>query len=139
MEALRATRALEAGFNNWLLFAACVEAALAALGEPWDAMRVDYAVREHMSWYLGDGTYGDGPHLHWDYYNSFVIHPFLLAVLEAVGEHKAEWRAFVPVTRARAARYAVVQERMIAADGSYPVVGRSITYRRSRCAVRWRR
>ena len=128
-EALRATRVLQAGFSNWLLFAACIEAALAALGEPWDAMRVDYAIREHMSWYLGDGTYGDGPHFHWDFYNSYVIHPFLLAVLDAVGDHRADWKAFTPIARERATRYAHTQERMIAPDGSYPVLGRSITYR----------
>jgi hypothetical protein len=82
-----------------------------------------------MAWYLGDGTYGDGPHFHWDYYNSFVIHPFLLAVLDQVGDHRAEWKAFAPVARAHATRYAHIQERMIAPDGSYPIVGRSITYR----------
>lgn len=127
--ALMETRVLEANYNNWLLFAACVEAAIARLGGPWDAMRVDYALREHMRWYLGDGTYGDGPELHWDYYNSFVIHPFLLAVLHAVGDHRAAWKPLLPQVRARAARYAEVQERMIAADGTYPVVGRSIAYR----------
>jgi hypothetical protein len=128
-DALRATRVRQSPFNNWLLFAASIEAALAALGQPWDAMRVDYAIREHMSWYVGDGAYGDGPHFHWDYYNSFVIHPFLLAVLDAVGDHRAEWKAFAPIARERATRYAHTQERMIAPDGSYPVVGRSITYR----------
>jgi hypothetical protein len=127
--ALQSTRILEPGFNNWLLFAACIEAALAALGAPWDEMRVDYALREHMTWYLGDGTYGDGPHFHWDYYNSYVIHPFLLAVLDAVGPHKLDWMTFAPQARERAIRYAAVQERMIAPDGSYPVLGRSITYR----------
>ena len=127
--ALQSTRVLEPGFNNWLLFAACIEAALAALGAQWDEMRVDYALREHMAWYLGDGTYGDGPHFHWDYYNSYVIHPFLLAVLDQVGQHKADWKAFAPQVRERATRYAAVQERMIAPDGSYPVLGRSITYR----------
>jgi hypothetical protein len=127
--ALASTRIHQPPFNNWLLFAACVEAALAALGEPWDAMRIDYALREHAAWYVGDGTYGDGPRFHWDYYNSFVIHPFLLAVLDAVGDHRPEWKAMLPPERERAARYAHVQERMIAADGSYPVVGRSITYR----------
>ena len=128
-DALRATRVLKPGFNNWLLFAACIEAALAAMGEPWDEMRVDYAVREHMAWYVGDGAYGDGPHFHWDFYNSFVIHPFLLAVLEQVGDHRPDWKAFAPHAHERAQRYAAVQERMIAPDGSYPVLGRSITYR----------
>ena len=41
---LRATRGLLAGFNNWLLFAAMIEACLFTLGEDWDRMRVDYAL-----------------------------------------------------------------------------------------------
>ncbi|HEY4357229.1 MAG TPA: DUF2264 domain-containing protein [Acidobacteriaceae bacterium] len=128
-EALRKTRPLQPAFSNWLLFTAGVEAALFALGEPWDKTRVDYALREHMSWYMGDGIYGDGPHLHADYYNSFVIHPFLLAILEAVGNEDPAWKAMATTVRARSTRYASVQERMIAPDGTYPVVGRSITYR----------
>ena len=127
--ALQSTRIVEAGFNNWLLFAAGVEAALFALGAPWDPMRVDFALREHMAWYLGDGTYGDGPHFHADYYDSYVIHPFLLAILDAVGGHKPDWLAFKTQAHERATRYAAIQERMIALDGSYPVLGRSITYR----------
>lgn len=128
-DGFRATRPLLAGFNNWLLFAAAIEAALFALGEPWDKVRVDYALREHESWYVGDGLYGDGPHFHLDYYNSFVIHPFLLAILDALGNEQPAWKAMGPAIRQRAARYAHSQERLIAPDGSYPIVGRSITYR----------
>ena len=32
----------------------------------------------------GDGACGDGPEFHWDYYNSFVIHPMLLDVARCV-------------------------------------------------------
>jgi hypothetical protein len=128
-DALRATRVLQSNYNNWLLFMACNEAALAALGEPWDHVRVDYALRQHMAWYVGDGTYGDGPQFHWDFYNSYVIHPFLLAILEAVGDRNPGWRAFHEQEKQRATRYAHVQERMIAPDGTYPALGRSITYR----------
>lgn len=127
--ALASSRAITPGFNNWLLFAATVEAALAAMGERWDAMRVDYAIREHQQWYVGDGMYGDGPQFHWDYYNSFVIQPMLLDVLRAVGTHNRAWDRFRPDALARAKRYAAIQERLIAPDGSYPAVGRSITYR----------
>jgi hypothetical protein len=45
--ALESTRPILPGFNNWLLFSATVEAALARLGAPWDRMRVDYALRQH--------------------------------------------------------------------------------------------
>jgi len=127
--ALVSTRVHKPSFSNWLLFSACIEAALSALGQPWDQMRVDYALREHMAWYVGDGVYGDGPHFHADFYDSFVIHPFLLAILDTVGSARGDWKAFHPQEQARAIRYAAIQERMIAPDGSYPVLGRSITYR----------
>ena len=35
----------------------------------------------------------------------------------------------IPAVRARATRYAHVQERLIAPDGTYPATGRSIAYR----------
>jgi hypothetical protein len=99
------------------------------LGESWDRTRVDYALREHEAWYVGDGAYGDGPRFHFDYYNSFVIQPFLLALMDVVGAQEAAWGAMAEGIRARARRYAAVQERMIAVDGTFPVVGRSIAYR----------
>ena len=123
--ALAASRAITPGFNNWLMFAATVEAALAMMGERWDAMRVDYAVRQHQQWYLGDGVYGDGPHFHWDYYNSFVIQPMLIDVLR----NTKNWERMLPDVLERASRYAAIQGRLIAPDGSYPAIGRSITYR----------
>jgi hypothetical protein len=108
---------------------AMIEACLFGLGELWDRTRVDYALREHAAWYVGDGTYGDGPHFHQDYYNSFVIQPFLLALMDVVGKQDAAWSAMAEGIRVRARRYAAVQERMIGVDGTYPVVGRSIAYR----------
>lgn len=127
--ALASSRAIQPPFNNWLMFAAAVEAALAMMGEGWDTMRIDYALREHQQWYLGDGVYGDGPHFHFDYYNSFVIQPMLVDVLNAMSRHNRAWAGFLPETMARARRYAAIQERLIAPDGSYPAVGRSIAYR----------
>jgi hypothetical protein len=128
-DAMRATRGMLPNYNNWLLFTAMIEAGLFALGEPWDRLRVDYALREHANWYIGDGVYGDGPHFHQDYYNSFVIQPFLLTLMDAVGKQEDVWEAMAADIRERATRYAAIQERMIATDGSYPVVGRSIAYR----------
>lgn len=127
--ALASSRVIQPPFSNWLMFAATVEAALAMMGERWDTMRIDYALREHQQWYLGDGVYGDGPHFHFDYYNSFVIQPMLVDVLNSMGRHNKTWTSFLPDTMARARRYAAIQERMIAPDGSYPAVGRSIAYR----------
>ncbi len=129
VEAMRATRAIRPGFNNWLLFSATVEAFLARFGEQWDPMRVDYAVRQHEEWYKGDGIYGDGPQLHWDYYNSFVIHPMLLEVVETISRFSDAWKSLQPAILARAKRYAAIQERLIGPDGGFPAIGRSLAYR----------
>jgi len=127
--ALESTRPIVPGFNNWLLFSAMVEAGLKSLGAGWDRTRVDYAVRQHEQWYKGDGAYGDGPDFHWDYYNSFVIHPMLVDVLEACKDESAAWKEIAVRAEQRAMRYAAVQERLIARDGSFPPIGRSIAYR----------
>ena len=129
VSALESTRAITPGYNNWLLFTAMVEAGLAALGAKPDLVRVDYALRQHDAWYKGDGAYGDGAAFHWDYYNSFVIHPMLIDVLDAFRETQPAWKALAPRVEDRARRYAAVQERMIAPDGSFPPIGRSLAYR----------
>ena len=127
--ALASTRTRKPGFNNWLLFAATIEAFLQQTGLYWDTMRVDYALRQHDQWYMGDGLYGDGPDFHWDYYNSFVIQPMLLDVLDAVGHLYPEWQAMAAPVQARARRYAAIQERLISPEGTFPAIGRSLAYR----------
>ncbi len=127
--ALESTRAITPGFNNWLLFSATVEAALATLGARWDRMRVDYALRQHDQWYKGDGVYGDGPQFHWDYYNSFVIQPMLLDVLDVVRTESAAWKDLAARVEPRARRYAAVLERLVSPEGTFPPIGRSLAYR----------
>lgn len=116
-------------YSNWLLFSAMIETALFKMGEEWDHMRVDYAIRQFEQWYLGDGVYSDGPDFHWDYYNSFVIQPMLLDILLNVGDFYDEWKLLKNQVLKSEKRYAEVLERCIAPDGSYPPIGRSITYR----------
>ena len=127
--ALESTRAITPVFSNWLLFSATVEAALARLGATWDRMRVDYALRQHDQWYKGDGVYGDGPAFHWDYYNSFVIQPMLLDVLDVCRDEMPAWKELAGRVEPRARRYAAILERLVAPDGTFPAVGRSIAYR----------
>jgi len=126
---LKSTRRLKPGQSNWLLFSAMIETFLAQAGADWQPEPIDTAVRHFAEWYKGDGVYGDGAEFHWDYYNSFVIQPFLLDVLEHIGKVSNRWAGSLADVRQRARRYAVVQERLIAPDGSYPALGRSIAYR----------
>jgi hypothetical protein len=50
-------------------------------------------------------------------------------LMDVVGKQEPAWGAMVDAIRERATRYAAIQERMIAPDGTYPIVGRSIAYR----------
>ena len=118
--------------NNWLLFPAMIEAALYRMTGECDLTRVDYAMCMHEQWYKGDGVYGDGPEFHWDYYNSYVIQPMLLDVTRTLKDvlmrnDYGETAEALFLSRTR--RYAAILERMIAADGTFPAIGRSITYR----------
>ena len=127
--AMHAERRILTGLNNWVLFAAMDEALLFRLGADWDRMRVAYALNELQSWYVGDGTYGDGPQYHADFYNSYVMHPYLSMLMETLGDQAPAWSSMRPAIQKRAARYAAIQERMIGPEGSFPVLGRSICYR----------
>lgn len=129
VEAMKGLREHKPGFNNWLLFAAVVEAFLKKVGEKADPMRVDYALRQHEQWYVGGGWYKDGPGFHHDYYNSLVIQPMLLEVGEVFAGSDGWVAGMMPEWRKRAGRHAEILERMIAPDGSYPIVGRSMAYR----------
>jgi hypothetical protein len=129
VRALQTTRKFQPGRNNWLLFSAMIEAFLASVGADWQPEPIDIAIKAHEEWYKGDGAYGDGEDFHWDYYNSYVIHPLLLAVLDLVAPVDARWNHLQHAVNERARRFAAVQERLIAPDGSYPALGRSITYR----------
>jgi hypothetical protein len=128
ISALIATRRIKPYFNNWLLFSAMIEAFFCKIGAPFDAMRIDYAMRQTNQWYAGDGLYSDGPEFHSDYYNSYVIHPFLLDILKATS-HVRAWAGLEGLFIKRAQRYAELLERMISPEGTMPVMGRSITYR----------
>lgn len=130
IEKMKHTRSHKPYPNNWLLFSGIIEAFLYMAGEAgWDQMRVDYALRQHEQWYRGDGVYGDGPEFHFDYYNSYVIQPMLCDILAWVGDVNPDWAAMKKPVFQRAQRYAAVLERLIGADGSYPVLGRSSCYR----------
>ncbi|MCJ8010227.1 DUF2264 domain-containing protein [Paenibacillus sp. KQZ6P-2] len=128
--ALKKTRRTAPHRNNWLLFSAMVEAGLYILGDPeYDRMRVSYAIHMFMDWYKGDGVYGDGEDFHWDYYNSFVIQPMLVDIISIFERESKSYAELKPIILDRARRYATVLERLIAPDGTYPITGRSVTYR----------
>jgi hypothetical protein len=106
-----------------------IEAALHLMGEATFQERFEDCVNRMLGWYKGDGAYGDGEFFHWDYYNSFVIHPMLLDALTVLQQKDASFEPIYKTELTRARRYAQIQERLIAPDGTFPSLGRSTTYR----------
>ena len=115
--------------NNWLLFQAIIDLFLTkqryrVSGTPYNGMR---RVMENLarieSYYVGDGWYKDEV-FHMDYYNSFVIHPFLVDIYRELGQTALYQRAV-----GRMLRHADFLERLIGSDGTYPIFGRSAVYR----------
>nr|WP_294894394.1 DUF2264 domain-containing protein [uncultured Pedobacter sp.] len=127
--ALKSSRIINPSYSNWLMFSATVEAALQKFDKSGDMMRIDYAIKQHLLWYKGDGTYGDGPNFHWDYYNSYVIQPMLLSITKVLKDDGLDRNHYYELMLGRAQRYAAIQERLISPEGTYPPVGRSLAYR----------
>ena len=130
IDALKSSRAIPTpDRNNWVMFAAMIEVALHTFGEKTIEDRLERCVDRMLSWYKGDGVYGDGEFFHFDYYNSFVIHPMLVDVLAVLQKKDEKYVSEYQTELERARRYAEIQERLIAPDGTYPAIGRSIAYR----------
>jgi hypothetical protein len=127
--ALKLSRSTKPGQNNWLLFAGMVEAMLLKFTGECEQFRIDYAILKHKEWYKGDGVYGDGKDFHFDYYNSFVIHPMMLDIMRVMKEKGITVAMDFETALKRSIRYGEIQERLISPEATYPIVGRSIAYR----------
>jgi hypothetical protein len=134
VEEIKGLRRFSPPYNNWLLFAAMNEAFLLSIGDQWDPIRIDLAVRKINEWYAGDGWYADGPRFHFDHYGSYVMHPMLVEILEVLLATKATFNnlnaaALLDQAYKRMQRHGEHLERLIGPDGSYAPIGRSLTYR----------
>lgn len=127
---LKSSRSIEAYESNWLLFASIIEAALLEFDGSCDENRLYHGVERFCDgWYKGDAWYGDGPDFHLDYYNSLVIQPMLTEVLMVINKHQMKYSDLLIKQQKRLIRYGEQLERLISPEGSYPAIGRSITYR----------
>ena len=128
--ALKTTRNTVPVYTNWILFTGMIEAFFCKYGYEYDKVRVEYGIREFSQhWYVGDGLFSDGMNFAFDYYNSYVIQPYLANILDALNTKSKSYEWFAPKLDKITKRYAEIQERLINSDGSFPVTGRSITYR----------
>ena len=129
VEEFQSLRTRKAGNSNWLLFPAMTETFLLTIGENYDTARIYESIRRMDEWYAGDGWYSDGPHFAMDYYNSYVIYPMMADILKVLVEKEMIAADKYELILKRMVRYAELQERMISPEGTYPPIGRSLTYR----------
>ena len=126
-------RRVDPPYTNWLLFSSTVECFLKKAGAQTDYYRITSALRKVDEWY-GDGWYSDGEDFAFDYYNSFVIHPMYVECLEVMtnGGKQNIWNVKggnFPNALKRMQRFGMILERFVSPEGTFPVFGRSITYR----------
>lgn len=127
-------RRVDPPYTNWLLFSSTVECFLKKAGAQTDYYRITSALRKVDEWYVGDGWYSDGENFAFDYYNSFVIHPMYVECLEVMtnGGKQNIWNVKggnFPNALKRMQRFGMILERFVSPEGTFPVFGRSITYR----------
>ena len=122
-------RAIKPANNNWVLFAAIIETFLLSIDAPFDAARIDAGIDKIIGWYVGDGWYSDGVKFHFDHYNGFVIQPMLVTVLGVNVAKGRREKVLLDQAYKRMQRYASFQERFISPEGTFPIFGRSSTYR----------
>lgn len=129
VEEFKTLRTRTGAYNNWLLFAGVNEAFLMSIGEQADPVRLEFAKRKILEWYQGDGWYSDGPSFSMDYYNSYVIHTMLVDFFKVLADKKKITVELYETALKRMVRYAEFSERIISPEGTYPAMGRSVTYR----------
>ena len=137
IEEFKQLRRIDPPYTNWLLFSAMVETFLLSIDESYDQFRIHIALRKINEWYVGDGWYADGSRFAFDYYNSYVIQPMYIQVLETVVNKKIRLRdrslesvaADLEIAQKRMQRFGIILERLISPEGSFPAFGRSMTYR----------
>lgn len=127
---LQQTRDVIPGYTNWILFSGMIEAFFLKYGYDYNPLTIEYGIRTFMyQWYVGDGMFRDGNNFHLDYYNSFVIQPYLKEIVEIANARTRRYKSEMEKLAKINDRYSEIQERSVNADGSFPAFGRSIVYR----------
>lgn len=128
-------RKIDPPYTNWYLFSSVIESFLAKTTgmKACDEFRVNTTCRKVEEWYVGDGWYADGPVFAFDYYSSYVFHAMYLETLQAMIDAKAntriDYQKYYDRALQRAQKHAIILERFISPEGTFPVFGRSIPYR----------
>lgn len=122
---------------NWVWFRIVVESFLREVGGPWSPADIESDLAVHAGMRRPDGWLSDGPERAYDHYVGWALHLYpllwthLFDVTELVSSRvRTEWAADL-------ARYLDDAVRLVGADGSPLMQGRSLTYRFAAAAPFW--
>ena len=127
---LKNTRIIAPYENHWLLYTSMIEAALLEFTGECDKERLLYGIRKfNDELYVGDAIYSDGEDFEVSYYNSLIIHPMLNDILKVMRKYGLQDGELLDVQLMRSSRLASQLERLISPEGTYPLLGKSLSYR----------
>ena len=115
--------------NNWILFSGIVECFFIFIREKPNEEKMFNIANQINNWYVGDGWYSDGKTFAMDYYNSFVIHPMFIHMLEIMEKNHIKTPITSKIALRRMQKFNIFLERLISPEGNFPPFGRSIVYR----------
>jgi len=122
--------------TNWVWFRIVVETFLRSVGGPWSAADIAADLARHDSFVRADGWLSDGEERAFDHYVGWALHvypvlwPRMTGAADLVGQRTAG-------DVARLDRFLQDAVRLIGADGSPLLQGRSLIYRFAAAAPFW--
>ena len=129
LERFKQTRKIKPPFNNCILFTGIVECFLLEIGHQANINLIINITNQINQWYIGDGWYSDGEYFAMNYYNSYVIHPIFINMLEIMEKHHIKVPLNSSIAIKRMQKFNIFLERLISPEGKFPAFGRSLVYR----------
>ncbi|MFB8167995.1 DUF2264 domain-containing protein [Kitasatospora purpeofusca] len=122
--------------TNWVWFRIVVEQFLASVGGPWSREDIESDLAVHETFVRRDGWYSDGAERSFDHYNGWALHlyPVLWSRMAGAEEFAAPR---LPRYREHLDRFLLDAVRLVGADGSPLLQGRSLSYRFAAAAPFW--
>lgn len=122
--------------NNWLWFRIVVETFLRSVGGPWSPGDIEADLALHDSFVRADGWISDGDERAYDHYVGWALHlyPVLWSRMAGAEEFTG---GRTPADIARLDRFLLDARRLVGADGSPLIQGRSLIYRFAAAAPFW--
>ena len=122
--------------TNWVWFRIVVEQFLASVGGPWSLEDMESDLAVHESFVREGGWYCDGEERSYDHYCGWALHVYPILWSRMAGADRLA-ASRLPAYTQHLDRFLLDAIRLVGADGSPLIQGRSLTYRFAAAAPFW--